>query len=428
LFVQGNQGYYRYWFWEGAVPDQWETIPNIGGYPWSTGGYYTQWFWLHAAPDQWTADQSMAIGGVAGAGYYDYSFYHFATVRDFAWRNSLSIAGSSGAGYFDFWYHGQFGQSMPHYQHLLDLSGGYLRNASTFRPVSSWFSPTAHAVVAFTFDTEGTEAETCAVTNVLHQQGITAAFYLVGLTADVLTPTWIQCLSGMDIENHTQRHPGGFDLGPQTWIDTYPNAVQIGEIRDNVPRVRAQIPTALMTSFRTPNCDSNKAFDQSVIQNSIASGMESDRSVATITNYARGAGVVPALGLSLFSLSAFPSPFVVGTSSTNQLVEFPFTYPSDWTAGNINGLNNQQAPPSAGDPRYAVTVWEREFDEIYNQNGVMVVLMHPWIQGANGRFPDGLNALINYMKSKPGVVFSTAAAVNLAFRAATALTPAAAAP
>ena len=428
LFVQGGHGYYRFWFWEGAVPDNWELIGNIGNWLAPTGGYYTQWFWLHAAPDQWAATPDMAIGGSGGAGYYDYTFYHFATVRDIAWRNSLSINGSPGGGYFDYWYHGQFGQNVPHYQNLLNLAGGYLGKASTFTPVGAWFSPTAQAVVALTFDTEGSEAETCAVTNVLRQQGVTGAFYLVGITADSLTPGWIQCLSGMDIENHTLHHPGSFVLGPQTWIDTLSDAVQITEIRENVAKVRAQIPNALMTSFRTPNCDGNKAFDQSVIQNSIVSGMESDRSIATITSYARQTGVLPPLGLSLFSLSSFPSPFVAGTSNAKQLVEFPFTYPSDWTAGNINGLNNQQAPPSRGDPRYAVTVWENEFDEIYNQHGIMVVLMHPWIQGANGRFPDGLNELITYMKSKPGVVFTTAAAANVSFRAAAGLSPAAAAP
>src|SRR5215472_9456482 len=247
-------GYYTQWFWQHAVPDNWAVIGNIGGWPFASGGYYTQSFWLHGGPDSWAARPEMAIGGKGGAGYYDYSFYHFATVRDFAWRNALSINGSAGAGYFDYWYHRDFGQNVAHYQRLLGLAGGYLNNASTFTPVSSWFSPVAQAVVALTFDTEGSEAETCAVTKVLNQQGVTGAFYLVGTTADSLTPGWIQCLSGMDIEDHTLHHPGSFDVGPQTWMDTQSDAVQITEIRDNVARVRAKIPNALLTSLRTPDC------------------------------------------------------------------------------------------------------------------------------------------------------------------------------
>src|SRR5215472_18426762 len=126
-------------FWTRAVPGNWALIGNIGGWPFASGGYYTQWFWLHGGPDSWAARPEMAIGGKGGAGYYDYSFYHFATVRDFAWRNALSINGSAGAGYFDYWYHRDFGQNVAHYQRLLGLAGGYLNNASTFTPVSSWF-------------------------------------------------------------------------------------------------------------------------------------------------------------------------------------------------------------------------------------------------------------------------------------------------
>jgi peptidoglycan/xylan/chitin deacetylase (PgdA/CDA1 family) len=422
-YVQGYQGYYRYWFWEGAVPDNWRTVSNIGGWPWGAGGYYTQCFWLHAAPDHWAFDPTLAIDGSNGAGYYDYTFYHFATVRDFAWRGSLSLGGSAGAGYFDYWYHGSFGRTTAHYQQLLDVAGGYLANASSFQPVTGWYNPGVQVVVTFTFDTEGTQAETCAVTDALRSQGVPATFYLVGWTAAALTPGWMSCLSGMDIEDHTGDHPGRFALASQTLLDTYPDAVQYNEIQGDVASVRAKIPTATMTSFRTPWCDATKSFDRSVIRNSLASGMTSDRSVATISDQARRAGVLPPLGLAQFALSRFPSPFVAATSNGARLVEFPFTYPSDWTAANVNGLDPSSAPPYPGAAGYAVTLWEHEFDEIYAQHGMMVVLMHPWIQGAFGRHPDGLDQLISYMKSKPGVAFSTAADLNQTFRAASGLPP-----
>jgi peptidoglycan/xylan/chitin deacetylase (PgdA/CDA1 family) len=418
-YVQDDQGYYRYWFWEAAVPDNWLTVSNIGGWPWASGGYYTQWFWLHAAPDKWAFGPTMAIDGSAGAGYFDYGFYHFATLHDFAWRDALSLGGSSGAGYFDYWYHGQMGKTIAHYQQLLDVAGGYLANASTFLPVSSWYDPSAQAVVAFTFDTEGLDVETCAVTDVLRRQGVPATFYLVGWTADELTPAWSKCLTGMEVQNHTANHYGSFLYTPETLVNTFPDAVQYDEIHGNVATVRSAIPSATMSGFRTPWCDGNKSFDKSVIRNALASGMTSDSSIATIPDQARLAGVVPPLGLAQFSLSRFPSPFVVGSANGARLAELPFTYPSDWTAGLVNGLDPYSAAPTPGAPGYAVTLWEKEFDEIYAQHGIMVVLMHPALQGGAGRYPDGLDQLITYMKSKPGVAFTTAAAADKNFQAAT---------
>jgi peptidoglycan/xylan/chitin deacetylase (PgdA/CDA1 family) len=417
-FSQGNQGYYRYWFWEGAVPDNWVSVANLGGWPWSTGGYYTQWFWLHAAPDEWAVNPDMAIDGKAGVGYYDYNVYHFATVRDFAWRDFFSIGGSSGAGYYDYWYHGSLGQSLAHFRQLLSLAGGYLANASGFQPVSTWLDPAAQAGVILTFDTEGSEAETCAVTDVLNRQGIPGTFYLAGATAAELTPTWVGCLSGMDIGNHSLTHPGSFGLDTALYMDALTDANQQHEIQGVTPLVRAMIPGAAVTSFRTPWCDGNKSFDGSVIRNLIASGMTSDRSVATISNQARAAGVVPPLGLSAFSLSAFPAPFVVGSADGHALVELPFSYPSDWTSSAINALDPSSAPPFRGAPGYTVSLWEDEFDEIYSRHGVMVVLMHPWIQASGGTSPSGLNALIDYMKTKPGVAFTTVQTANRSVRAA----------
>ena len=411
-FSQGDQGYYRYWLWEGAIPDNWVMTGDIGGWPWSAGGYYTQWFWLHAVPDSWAADQAMVIDGKSGAGYYDYWFYHFATVRDFAWRSAFSIGGSSGAGYFDYWYHDYFGPEVPHYQTLLALAGGYLDNASTYVPVSGWYGGGAQAVVIFTFDTEGTEADTCAITDVLNRQGVPGTFYIWGGTAQELTPTWVDCLSGMDVENHTLNHPGAFSLSPDTFMDTLSDADQQNQIQGVIPLVQASIPDAPMTSFRTPWCDGNKAFDGSVIRNLMASGMTSDRSVANVPGQARAAGVVPPLGLSALSLASFPAPFVAGSSDGHDLLEFPFTYPSDWTSTAINGMNPSAAPPYLGAPGYTVTLWAKEFDEIYNQHGLMVVLMHPWIQSSDGSYAAGLDSLITYMKARPGVAFTTVDTAN----------------
>ena len=414
-YVQDGQGYFRYWFWEGAVPDAWRPVANIGGWTAATDGWYTQWFWLHAAPDQWARRAAMAVGGTAGAGYYDYTFYHYAVARDFAWRTSLSLGGSQGAGYYDWWFHGSAGQSFPHYRQHMSLAGGYLAGATTVVPASTWFAPDAQAVVAFTFDTEGAEVESCAVSSVLRKHRVAASFYLVGLTADVLTPNWAQCLSGFDIQDHTVDHPGAWDMAPRTFLDTLPSGDQVHEIRDDVARIRARLPGASVTSLRVPWCDSNETLDGSVLQSAVASGMTSDRSVITIPRAAAQAGVVPSLGLAQLSLSAFPSPFTVTTGS-GALVEFPFTYPSDWTAQGIHGLNPRDPPPSPGAPGYAVSLWEQEFDEVYAQHGVMVVLMHPWVQAPGGRTPAGLDALIAYMQAKPGVRFTTATTANQSFR------------
>ncbi len=419
-FVQADQGYYRYWFWEGAVPDAWRPMPDIGGWRAAAGGYYEQWFWLHAAPDEWAPNAAMAIGGAGSRGYYDYTFYHFATVRDFAWRSSLSIDGSAGAGYFDHWYHGSLGQTVPHYQQLLALAGGYLAGATTFRPVGGWLDPNAQAAVVLSFDDGGTDAELCAVTSVLRQHGVTATFYLISSWAQVFGQAALQCLSGMDVQDHTSDHPGGFPLEPQTLMDTYTAAAQQAEVHDAIAQTRSVIPDAAMTSLRTPWCDGNKSVDQSVLQSAAAAGMTSDSSVATVGAYARQAGLVPELGLDRLSLSAFPSPYVAVTGG-GQLVELPFAYPSDWTAASIHGLDASGAPPAADAPGYAVTAWEREFDEVYAQHGVMVVLMHPWLQAPNGQAPAGLDALVTYMQSKPNVTFTSMSAADAGYRKASGL-------
>jgi hypothetical protein len=177
-----------------------------------------------------------------------------------------------------------------------------------------------------------------------------------------------------------------------------------------------------MSSMRVPWCDGSKSLDSAVLRNAAAAGMKSDSTVATIPDYARRAGIVPPLGLAQYALPAFASPFTITTQS-GQLVELPFTYPSDWTAEAIHGLDNSSAPPSPGAPGYAVTVWEREFDEIYSQHGVMVVLMHPWLQATDGQAPTGLDALITYMQASPNVVFTSVTKANQRYRAASALAP-----
>ena len=146
------------------------------------------------------------------------------------------------------------------------------------------------------------------------------------------------------------------------------------------------------TSFRTPWCDSNKSLDSEVLDNILSQGIKSDSSIATISEYTRNKGVEPSLGLKLFSLYDFPYPFIVKKGLNNtKLAEFPFSYPSDWTAENYHSLS----------PDMVLNHWKGIFDEIYSKRGVFILLMNPWLTKSAR-----LESLITYMLSKKGVFFS----------------------
>jgi peptidoglycan/xylan/chitin deacetylase (PgdA/CDA1 family) len=420
VYRQHNQGYYRRTFWERAVPDEWASRPDIGGWPRPSGGYYAQWFWLHAVPDAWARRPELAVGGDADQGFYEFWLYHFALPRDFAWRRTLSVAGSAGAGYYTYWQRTYFAEHHDYYRRLAREGGGYLAGAAAQgpAPVDRWFAPDARAVVVLSFDAEGTVAETCAVTDVLRRKAVPATFYVVGITAAEVRadPVWGACLRGFDVGNHTETHPGGASLGPRGVFAALPAAEQTGEIAGAAAALAATFGPGAGGTFRTPWCDAVKAFDESVVQSLLAAGgIAADSSIATVSAEPRLAGVAPALGLRLLSLEDFPYPFVLAAAGGRRLVALPFAYPSDRTARAHHRLNTTRIPPDRSDLGYAANVWKTIFDGVYARRGVMVLLLHPQFQSADGSEPVVLADLIAYMQGMAGVRFSTVREVAARF-------------
>jgi peptidoglycan/xylan/chitin deacetylase (PgdA/CDA1 family) len=412
--------YYRYTFFHDAVPNNWAWFGNIGGYPWPAGGYYTQWFWLHAVPDGW-APGSNAIGGVGNKGFYTAWFYHFATLQDFAWDAGLSLGGSAGAGYYDYWWYSSELGSIPFYANLRTTAGGYLSGASTGRQVNKWYDCSAQAVVILTFDTEGTEGDSCAVTNLLNTKAVPATFFLRGDTAEAIAdtyhnPLWKDCLSsgGFDFANHTYMHPGSWKLSLgnatqpingsnwQALFDTFSASAQLAEINHADTAIRGTFPNSPVTSFRTPWCDGHKSFDSGVLtaltQTSRTSGgpqvVKADSSVAYLSQVTIDAGIVPQKALRQFAVGpANPYPFDM-TINGKTVTEFPFAYPSDWAAVATEMHHKSWSTIELQ--------WKQTFDEIYSKKGVMTMLMHPFVVDLTT-----LGHVIDYMKSKPNVRFTT---------------------
>jgi hypothetical protein len=411
---QAGQGYYRYHFWEGAVPGNWRAIANIGGWLWPWGGYYTQWFWLHAAPDEWVLRSEFAIGGDSPKGYYDFWFYHYAAIRDFAWDPNRD----GGSGYYDYWFHDAIGANSRHYQDLLSIAGGFLPTNRVDRPVSTWFDPTARAVVILTFDHETLDAgDGCWTTSTLRNQGVPATFNLTGYTAAAIEadPNWKACLEGFDLSigNHTQIHPGAGGLLPRTLMNTFPSSEQLSQFTLADESIHRAFPTAEVNSFRTPWCDGRRSFDVSTADAMLASASQTtgplvlaDSSVNTVS---RSQSPLIARGMQRFSLDDYPYPFTAQRRGNRQLIEVPFSYPSDWVLGNFHGIE----PTSVGPVGSATASgqWKAVLEDVYARQGVMAVLLHPQLQ-RNGA---ALNDFIVYAKSKPGVIFSTVSEVAARF-------------
>jgi hypothetical protein len=135
-----------------------------------------------------------------------------------------------------------------------------------------------------------------------------------------------------------------------------------------------------------------------------------DSSVASVSQYDLANDEGPQVGLYQFSLQATPFPFVVhrGANKVN-ILEFPVTYPDDYIARSVFGKSFDEV----------VSIWEKNFDEVYSQGGVMVVQMHPWIEDPDSSGTDisQMAALITYMKSKTGVYFASMADANSRYRA-----------
>jgi peptidoglycan-N-acetylglucosamine deacetylase len=106
------------------------------------------------------------------------------------------------------------------------------------------------------------------------------------------------------------------------------------------------------------------------------------------------------------------------------LVELPFTWGLDdfpafehvWTRNGIN--------PGLAAPSRIYEIWSGDFDYLYERigAGVFILTMHPQTIGRGHRLLM-LERLVNYMREKRGVTFSTMSEVAAAFRRESPLRP-----
>lgn len=181
-----------------------------------------------------------------------------------------------------------------------------------------------------------------------------------------------------------------------------------------------------VASFRAPYCDGHRSFDGSIVEtldwlrgrpssSGGEYGLHVDSSIATVSRYARSRGITPPSHLADLSVDAFPYPYEI-VEGEDSLIEIPFAYPSDWTGynGDIVGGRLHRSPDGV-DPSYLSNIWKRTLDEIHEQRGVMVLVLHPWIIGHSDANVDGLREFIEYAKRLEGVHFSTLEEVGRRF-------------
>ncbi|MEM9177552.1 MAG: polysaccharide deacetylase family protein, partial [Myxococcota bacterium] len=434
--VDGDDiGHYRHFLWEYAIPENWADRPDfVEGWPWPEGGYYTQTFWWRAVPEDWSPGAEYAIGGRTNRGHYAFWLYHFAAPRGFAWRPGWSVRGSDGASYYLFHMHETLSGVHPDYAEMRRLTSGHLEGARVPRPVDTWFDAEAEAVVVLSFDTEGAKDQSCRVHDLLVELGVDASFMLdgVGSAGAETDPEWMACVREHDVGNHTKHHSGAVGYSGHSWsagnalLNTTDSATQRREIEHQQTDLQ-RIFGRTAASFRAPFCDGHRSFDGSVVEtlewvrsrpsgSGGRHGLHVDSSIASVSRYGRARGITPPSHLSDLSVQSFPYPYSI-SGGEDTLIEIPFAYPSDWTGYNGDIVDRRLGRSVAGDEdRYLSTIWKRTLDEIHEQRGVMVLVLHPWIIGYSDANLDGLREFVEYARRDlDGVRFSTLEEVGRRF-------------
>jgi peptidoglycan/xylan/chitin deacetylase (PgdA/CDA1 family) len=324
------------------------------------------------------------------------------------------LNGRDGAGYYEYWHYTHYGQTQSHFINRLETARDYVEVAESAVEdrVDLWFDPSAQAVVILTFDTEGSVDDTRRVHEELVENDVPATFYMTGSTLRSVrgSPTWQSYLSNYDLQNHTDRHPGNGDYSYPSGDAALLNTFAADRIRDEIDFCAFELATTFGvdgTSFRAPWCDGHKSFDMGVARILMDAGIKSDSSITTVANVAAANNWVPPAGMRNMSLHDHPFPFLIQDGS-RYLVEFPFSYPSDWQAPTRPTNLTMGRPPNTTDRTYLMNAWLAILDEIRARRGVMVVLMHPATQAhPNNGSGDGLDYLIERMKTRSGVHFST---------------------
>ena len=75
--------------WNTAAPNNWVSVPNMGGWPWSSGGYFAQYLWLVAIPTGIAPVPDMGGWYAPTGGYYAQTFWLDAVPGNWAPKGNV---------------------------------------------------------------------------------------------------------------------------------------------------------------------------------------------------------------------------------------------------------------------------------------------------------------------------------------------------
>ena len=206
------------------------------------------------------------------------------------------------------------------------------------------------------------------ILDLLDRQAIPASFYIPAMSA-ALDPQMIQ-----DIVRG-KRH----EIGVHGWM--HENLPTVGDAAKEEQLLTQSIEYLTKATgkrpvgFRAPSW----AFSQSTLDQILKAGFLYDS-----------------------SFMAMDEPYeLVSRGQKTGMIELPI----NWIADDYP-YYEPQAAGSLPDPQLVLDVYKGEFDVAYQERTLFILTMHPHITGHRSRIA-GLEKLIVYMKSKPGVWFAT---------------------
>jgi peptidoglycan/xylan/chitin deacetylase (PgdA/CDA1 family) len=206
------------------------------------------------------------------------------------------------------------------------------------------------------------------VLDLLDRHSIPASFYIPAMSA-ALHPQMIQ-----DILQR-KRH----EIGVHGWM--HENLPQVGDAAKEEQLLTQSIEYLTKATgkrpvgFRAPSW----AFSQSTLDQIRKAGFLYDS-----------------------SFMAMDEPYeLLANGQKTGMIELPI----NWIADDYP-YYEPQASGSLPDPQLVFEVYKGEFDMAYQEHTMFILTMHPHITGHRSRIA-GLERLVIYMKSKPGVWFAT---------------------
>src|SRR5215472_2192822 len=206
------------------------------------------------------------------------------------------------------------------------------------------------------------------VLDLLDQHAIPASFYIPAMSA-ALHPQMIQ-----DILQR-KRH----EIGVHGWM--HENMTQVNDAAKEEQLLTQSIEYLTKAigkrpvGFRAPSW----AFSQSTLDQIRKAGFLYDS-----------------------SFMAMDEPYeLLANGQKTGMIELPI----NWIADDYP-YYEPQAAGSLPDPQLVFEVYKGEFDVAYQEHTLFILTMHPHITGHRSRIA-GLEKLVTYMKSKPGVWFAT---------------------